>query len=54
MDTNINILLPVLEKIWNEENVPKEWKEGLIMKIPKKKKKKELLPTEITDEVLLC
>lgn len=26
MDTNINILLLLLEKIWNEENVPKEWK----------------------------
>jgi hypothetical protein len=36
MDTNINILLPLLEKIWNEEKVPKEWKEGLIVRMPKK------------------
>jgi hypothetical protein len=36
MDNNINILLPLLEKIWTKDKVPKEWKEGLIVKIPKK------------------
>jgi hypothetical protein len=36
VETNINILLLLLEKIWNEEEVPKEWREGLIVKIPKK------------------
>jgi hypothetical protein len=36
MDTNINILLPLLEKLWNEEKVLKEWSEVLIVKIPEK------------------
>jgi hypothetical protein len=36
MDTNINILLPLLEKIWNKEKVTKEWKEMFIVKLPKK------------------
>jgi hypothetical protein len=26
----------LFEKIWQEEKVPKEWKEGIIVKIPKK------------------
>jgi hypothetical protein len=30
------MLLPLLEKIWNEEKVPKEWREGLLVKISKK------------------
>jgi hypothetical protein len=29
------MLHPLLEKIWQEETVPKEWKEGIIVKIPK-------------------
>jgi hypothetical protein len=29
------MLYPLLEKIWKEEKIPKEW-EGLIIKIPKK------------------
>jgi hypothetical protein len=30
------LLYPLLEKIWKEEMIPKEWEEGLIIKIPKK------------------
>jgi hypothetical protein len=30
------MLYPLLEKIWKEEKFPKEWEEGLIIKIPKK------------------
>jgi hypothetical protein len=30
------MLYPLLEKIWNEEKIPEDWEEGLIMKIPKK------------------
>jgi hypothetical protein len=30
------MLYPLLEKIWKEEKIPKEWEEGLIIKIPKK------------------
>ena len=30
------MLYPLLEKIWKEEKIPEEWKEGLIIKIPKK------------------
>jgi len=29
------ILYPLLEKIWKEENIPDDWKEGLIINIPK-------------------
>jgi hypothetical protein len=30
------MLYPLLEKIWKEEKIPKEWEEGLIIEIPKK------------------
>ena len=30
------MLYPLLEKIWNEEKIPEDWEEGLIIKIPKK------------------
>lgn len=35
-DTSANILLPLLRDIWEKETVPKEWKEGLIIKLFKK------------------
>ena len=30
------ILYGLFEKIWEEEEIPLEWKEGLLIKIPKK------------------
>jgi hypothetical protein len=30
------MLHPLLKKIWKEEEIPKEWEKGLIIKIPKK------------------
>jgi hypothetical protein len=30
------MLYPLLENIWKEEKIPKEWEEGSIIKIPKK------------------
>jgi len=30
------MLYPLLEKIWEEEKIPEDWEEGLIIKIPKK------------------
>jgi hypothetical protein len=30
------MLYPLLEKIWKEEKIPKEWEEGLIIMISKK------------------
>ena len=37
-DTNITgrLLLPLFQKVWEEEVYPTEWKEGVIVKIPKK------------------
>jgi len=31
-----DILLPLFQDIWQKEVFPKEWKEGIIIKIPKK------------------
>jgi hypothetical protein len=36
IDTTVNLLHPLLEKIWTEEKLPKDWKQGLIVKLPKK------------------
>jgi hypothetical protein len=30
------ILLPLFHDIWQQEKFPKEWKEGIIIKVPKK------------------
>lgn len=37
-DTNAmaKVLMPLFEKIWQEEKIPSDWKMGLIVKIPKK------------------
>ena len=35
-ETTAEMLYPVLVKIWKEEKLPEGWKEGLIIKIPKK------------------
>ena len=34
--TTVEILHPLFEKIWNEEKIPNEWKEGHLIKLPKK------------------
>ena len=36
INTIVNMLHPLFEKIWEEERVPKDWKEGYLIKIPKK------------------
>jgi len=34
--TNVELLYPLFNKIWEEERVPTEWKEGYLIKLPKK------------------
>jgi hypothetical protein len=34
--TVANILEPLLKKTWESGQIPKEWKQGLIIKLPKK------------------
>ena len=29
-----DVLLPLFQEIWQKEKLPKEWKEGIIIKIP--------------------
>jgi hypothetical protein len=36
IETSVNLLQPLLTEIWKEEKFPADWKEGLIIKIPKK------------------
>ena len=31
-----DILLPLFQVIWQTETFPKEWKEGIVLKVPKK------------------
>ena len=35
-NTIANILEPLLKKVWNSSQIPNEWKQGLIIKLPKK------------------
>ncbi|XP_056022085.1 uncharacterized protein LOC130054973 [Ostrea edulis] len=35
-ETAVNILHNLFEKIWEEENIPEDWKEGILIKLPKK------------------
>ena len=32
----MKILHPLIQLIWEEKNIPNDWKEGFIIKIPKK------------------
>jgi hypothetical protein len=32
----VKVLNPLFKKIWQEEQVPTEWKEGYLIKLPKK------------------
>ena len=36
METAVHMLHSLFSKIWEEEEVPAQWKEGIIMKLPKK------------------
>ena len=36
VEMTANMLLPVFKKIWEEEEIPADWKEGHIIKLPKK------------------
>lgn len=33
----VKILHPLVQHIWEEENIPNDWKEGYIIKIPKRR-----------------
>jgi len=35
-EITVEMLYPLLRKIWKEQKIPEEWEEGLIIKIPKK------------------
>jgi hypothetical protein len=35
-NTIANILQPLLKEVWNSGQIPNEWKQGLIIKLPKK------------------
>ncbi|KAH3825197.1 hypothetical protein DPMN_127070 [Dreissena polymorpha] len=34
--TSVDLLHPLFSKIWEEEEIPTEWKEGYLIKLPKK------------------
>jgi hypothetical protein len=36
LNTTVEMLYPLFERIWEEEDIPTEWKEGHLIKLPKK------------------
>ena len=36
VETSVDLLHPLFSKIWEEEEIPTEWKEGYLIKLPKK------------------
>jgi hypothetical protein len=36
LDSWVPVRVPLLQKIWNEQTLPKDWLHGIIIKIPKK------------------
>lgn len=34
--TTVEMLYPLFQNIWEEEDIPTEWKEGYLIKLPKK------------------
>ena len=36
LSTSTNMLYEIIENIWEEEEIPEEWKEGYLVKLPKK------------------
>jgi hypothetical protein len=37
IETSVNLLHPLLTEIWKEKKFPADWKEGLIITIPKRR-----------------
>ena len=35
-ETSKGYLLPIFNEIWNNETLPQEWRDGIIVKLPKK------------------
>jgi hypothetical protein len=35
---SVNALHHLINRIWNEEQIPDDWRKGLLVKVPKKKK----------------
>ena len=44
IETAIQMLYSLFSKIWEKAEVPAQWKEGIIIKLPKKKNKKKGRP----------
>ncbi|KAK3759649.1 hypothetical protein RRG08_062181 [Elysia crispata] len=42
VETSVEMLHPLFIKIWEEDQVPTEWKEGYLIKLPKKRRSKLL------------
>ena len=36
VDLSVEMLYPLFERIWEDENIPADWKEGYLIKLPKK------------------
>ena len=36
LETSVDMLHPLFEHMWQEEQIPQDWKEGYIVKLPKK------------------
>ena len=36
IETSVELLYPIFKKMWEEIQVPSEWKEGYLIKLPKK------------------
>ena len=35
IETTVDMLYPLFEKVWEVEEVPLDWKEGYLIKVPK-------------------
>ena len=51
IETAVNMLYSLFSKIWEKEEVPAPWKEGITTKLPRKK---ETLGTAATIEESCC
>lgn len=40
-ETSVSILYNLFKKIWKEERIPEQWKEGILIKLPKKEDLRE-------------